>query len=1000
MRKFYLFFCRYVLVLLFLFVTAAAWSQSKTVTGKVTSEDDGAGIPGANVLEKGTSNGTVTDATGSYSINTAADATLIFSFVGYTSQEVAVGNQSAIDVNLKLDITSLNEVVVIGYGTQEKKELTSAVTSVKSEDFNRGTVNDPAQLLQGKVAGLNISKAGNDPNGGYNIRLRGIATFGANTEPLVVIDGIIGGNLNSVDPNDIASIDVLKDGSAAAIYGSRGGSGVILITTKTGKAGRFQVEYNGSAAVEDIGRTIKVMTADEYRQLSGAADFGSNTDWLDEVTELGNYQVHNLSLAGGQGGTSFRGSFNIRDANGIAINSGFNQLNGRFNLTQKALKDKATFTVNLSNTRKEAQYGFLESLRYAIISNPTMPVYDGALSTASPTGGGEYGGYAERGIFDYFNPVSIAEQNKNEGTDNTFIASLKAEYDFSDILPGIRASAFYSQQNLSEIRGQYYAKTSKWVGANRNGLGNKLTKQSFTELFETTINYDKDFGGTNLALLAGYSYQYFFNEGFGMQGGNFTTDVTENYNLGTALDFSKGLGQIVSYANSNKLVAFFGRANVNVKGNYFVSVSARYEGASRFGANNKWGVFPAASAGVTLSNLFDIPAVNTLKLRASYGVTGNQPRDSYLSLPRLSQSGYFNYNGSYIPSYGPSSNANPDLKWETKSEFDFGLDFAMLDSRLTGTADYYIRTTDDLLLSVAVPVPPNLFRETLVNIGELENQGFELALNYLAINKSNLTWTTGMNFATMKSKVVSLSSGAYSVGEGGVLYRANMGSPGQNSTQLVRVKEGDDLGQLWGPVQESVAGDGNLVFKDLNGDGTFCNCDADRTVIGNGLPTLTVGWNNSFTFGKFDANIFIRGAFGHDLVNSYRGFYENTEPTTVINYNVVNTKYFDPNIKKATVNSVHVEKADFVKLDNMSIGYNFPMQGRSVNRFRIYVAAQNLFVITEYTGVDPEVRYVDTNDVDPNGFFTAQPDPLSPGVERRGTYFTTRTFTLGLNLGF
>jgi TonB-dependent starch-binding outer membrane protein SusC len=1000
MRKFYLFFCRYVSVLLFLFLASTAWSQSKTVTGKVISEDDGAGIPGANVLEKGTSNGTVTDATGSYSITTAADATLIFSFVGYTSQEVSVGNQSTIDVNLKLDVTSLNEVVVIGYGTQEKKELTSAVTSVKSEDFNRGTVNDPAQLLQGKVAGLNIAKAGNDPNGGYNIRLRGIATFGANTEPLVVIDGIIGGSLNSVDPNDIASIDVLKDGSAAAIYGSRGGSGVILITTKTGKAGRFQVEYNGSAAVEDIGRTIKVMTADEYRNVSGARDFGSSTDWLDEVTQMGSYQVHNLSLAGGQGGTSFRGSFNVRDADGIAINSGFNQLNGRFNLTQKALKDKATFTVNLSTTRKEAQYGFLESLRYAIVSNPTMPVYDDRLSTASETGGGEYGGYAERGIFDYFNPVSIAEQNKNEGTDNTFIASLKAEYDFSDILPGIRASVFYSQQNLSETRGQYYAKTSKWVGANRNGLGNKLTKTSFTELFETTINYDKDFGGTNLALLAGYSYQYFFNEGFGLQGGNFVSDVTANYNLGYALDFSKGLGQVETYANSNTLVAFFGRANVNVNGNYFVSVSARYEGASRFGENNKWGLFPAASAGVTLSNLFEIPAVNSLKLRASYGVTGNQPRDSYLSLARLDQVGYFFYNGSYTPSYGPASNANPDLKWETKAEFDFGLDFAMFDSRLTGTADYYIRNTEDLLLPVAVPVPPNLYRETVLNIGELENQGFELALNYLAVNKANLTWSTGINFATMKSKVVSLSSGAFSVGEGGVLYRANMGSPGQNDTRLVRVKEGDDLGQLWGPVQEQVNGDGTLKFKDLNGDGTFCNCDDDRTVIGNGLPKFTIGWNNSLTFGNWDATIFFRGSFGHDLVNSYRGFYENTEPTTVINYNVVNTKYYDPNIKKATVNSVHIEKADFVKLDNMAIGYSFPMQGKAVNRFRIFVAGQNLFVITDYTGVDPEVRYVDTNDQDPNGFFPPQPDPLSPGVERRGTYFTTRTFTLGVNLGF
>lgn len=287
-----------------------------------------------------------------------------------------------------------------------------------------------------------------------------------------------------------------------------------------------------------------------------------------------------------------------------------------------------------------------------------------------------------------------------------------------------------------------------------------------------------------------------------------------------------------------------------------------------------------------------------------------------------------------------------------------------------------------------------------MNIGELENQGFELSLSYLAINQPNLTWTTTANFATMKTKVASLSSGALSVGEGGILYRANMGSPGQNDTRLVRVKEGDNLGQLWGPVQESVKADGNLVFKDINGDGTFCNCDDDRTVIGNGLPKLTVGWNNALTFGQWDATIFIRGSFGHDLLNSYRGFYENTEPTTVINYNIVNTKYFDPNIKKATVNSVHVEKADFVKLDNMAIGYTLPLEGKAITRFRVYAAAQNLFVITDYTGVDPEVRYVDSNDIDPNGFFPDQPDPLSPGVERRGTYFTTRTFTLGVNLGF
>lgn len=999
MTKFYLFLSRYVVVVL-MCASTGAYAQSKTVTGKVTSGEDGSSIPGVNIIEKGTSNGTVTDVDGKYSITVGTNSTLVFSFVGYTSNEVVVGNQTTIEVKLQPDVTSLSEVVVVGYGTQEKKELTSAVTSVKAEDFNRGTVNDPAQLLQGKVAGLNIAKAGNDPNGTYNIRLRGIASFGANTEPLVVIDGVIGGSLSTVDPNDIASIDVLKDGSAAAIYGSRGGSGVILITTKTGKAGRVIVEYSGSAAVESIGRTIDVMNADEYRQISGAKDFGASTDWLKEVTHTGHYQVHNLSLSGGSNGTSYRGSFNVRDAEGIAINSGFNQINGRFNLTQKALHDRATFTVNLSTTRKEAEYGFLESLRYAIISNPTMPVYDDRPSTDSETGGGEFGGYAERGIFDYYNPVGIAKLNISDGTDSRLLASLRAEYDFSDIIPGLRAAAFYSQQNESEMRGQYFDKNSKWGGYNRNGLANRLTKQTYTQLFETTVNYDKDFGKANLALLGGYSYQYFFNDGFGMQGGDFLTDAFTYNNMEAALDFANGLGQVVSYANSNKLVAFFGRANLNINSDYFVSASARYEGSSRFGANNKWGIFPAVSAGVTLSNLVEIPAVNSLKVRASYGVTGNQPADSYASLQRFGQSGNFYYNGSYGPSYGPQSNANPDLKWETKAELDFGVDFALLDSRLTGTADYYTRSTKDLLLFVNVPVPPNLYNQTLVNIGELENQGFELALNYLAVNKSNFTWTTGMNFATMKTKVVSLHSGDLSVGEGGLLFRANMGSPGQNSTNLVRVKEGETLGQLWGPIQEEVNADGTLKFMDLNGDGKFCDCDEDRTVVGNGLPKLTVGWTNTVTLGRFDANIFLRGSFGHDLVNSYRGFYENTEPTTVINYNIVNTKYFDPNIKKATVNNTHIEKADFVKLDNMSIGYNFPMQGKAVSKFRIYAAGQNLFIITKYSGVDPEVRYVDTNDVNPNGFFPASPDPLAPGVERRSTYFTTRTVTFGVNLTF
>lgn len=997
MTKFYLSFSRYLTALLIL-VTTLAWSQSRTVTGAVTSADDGSPLPGVNVVEKGTNNGTVTDANGNFSVNVGDNATLVFSFVGFTSQEVAVGTQSTININLVSDVTSLDEVVVVGYGTQEKKEITSAVASVKSEDFNRGTVNDPVQLLQGKVAGLNITRPGGDPNGGFNLRLRGVTTFGANAEPLIVIDGVIGGSLSTVDPNDIASMDVLKDGSAAAIYGSRGGSGVILITTKSGKAGKTKVEYNASVASETIARTIDFMTADEFRAVDGAIDLGSSTDWLDKVTRNGRAMVHNLSLAGGSDKTTYYAAMNVRGARGIALNSGFRQLNGRLNLTQKALNDRATLTANFTATSRMSEYGFKESLRYAIVANPTMPVYDN--TTDSPTAGGNYGGYAERDIFDFFNPLSIAEQNVNEGKDSRFLLNLRGEYDLSDLVDGLRFSLSYSQQNETDFRGIAYKSTSKFRGSNRNGLASQQFHQRAFELFESTLNYDKAIGSTNLALLGGYSFQDFFNNGNGIEAGDFISNEWGYWNLNdeNAQDIKNGLSNTFSYGNGDNLIAFFGRANLSFNNNYYVSVSARYEGSSRFGPNNDWGLFPAASAGVTLSNLMDIPAVNNLKLRASWGITGNRPGESYLSIPRIGSTGSFFYNGGYVTTYGPISNANENLKWETKDELDFGLDFTMLDNKLSGTFDYYTRNTKDLLLYKSVPVPPNLFGQTWLNIGELKNSGIELALNYRAVSKANLNWTTGINLATFKTEVVSLTSSE--LPDGSVFYTAGMGAPGQNAFTLARVKEGEELGQLWGPIQEDVNTDGTPKFKDLNGDNTYCDCDEDKTVIGQGLPDFTMGWVNTVNVGNFDITVFFRGAFGHDLVNSYRGFYENRESTTLNNYNIVNTKYYNPNITKAAVNDTHVENADFVKLDNATIGYNFKMNlGRAVNKLRLYLSGQNLFVITDYTGIDPEVRYVDQIDGDGGGGAGDQ-DPFAPGIERRSTYFTTRTITFGLNLGF
>ncbi len=1001
MTKLYLLIRRSLTVFL-MFGAMMSFAQGQ-VTGKVTSSEDGSIVPGVNVLEKGTSNGTSSDADGNFTMKVGANATLIFTFVGYTSQEVVVGTQTTINVALVSDVTSLSEVVVVGYGTQEKKEVTSAVTSVSSKDFNKGTVNDPAQLLQGRVAGLSITKPGGDPNSGFQIRLRGVGTVGANSEPLVVIDGIIGGSLSTVDPNDIASFDVLKDGSAAAIYGSRGGAGVILVTTKSGKAGKVQVDYNASTAVDNVARSINVMTADEYRQVSGAKDLGSNTKWLDVVTRQGSAQVHNIALTGGSKGTSYRASANLRDTKGIGLNSGFQQINARLNLTQKALNDRATFTLTLSSTSKEAQLGNANSFRYAVIANPTAPVYDNTLD--SPTAGGKWGGYAERDIFDWFNPLSIVQQSTNDRKETKQLGSLRGEYDFSNVVDGLRVAVQYSTQRETDLNGASFKKTAKFSGQGNQGRAGRTTNQQVNQLLETTVNYDKSFGGANLQLLGGYSYQDFFNEGFGASGGNYLTDAFTYNNLGSALDFANGLGNVYSYANSNKLVAFFGRANLNINGNYFVSASLRREGSSRFGANNKFGNFPAVSAGVTLSNLIDIPSVNSLKLRGSWGVTGAQPRDSYISLQQFGATGSFFYNGAYGPSYGPVSNANPNLKWETKTEINFGTDFALFNNKLTGTIDWYTRTTKDGILPVNVPVPPNLFGNTQLNIGELKNSGFELTLNYLAVKSGDFSWTVGGNIATYSTKVVSLEANGLSAAEGGVLFQAGFGSPGQNAFNVVRVKTGDPLGQLWGSVYDGVypvgtkdpSGNdigGQYKYKDINGDGKVVVADEDRAVIGNGLPKATFGFNNTFSYKQFDLSIFLQGAFGHNILNSYRGFYENLESTTVGNYNVVKTKYYDPSVTKAQVNSYHVEKGDYIRLNNASLGYNFPIKpGSAIRNLRLFASGQNLFTITDYTGVDPEVRYTDSEN-------TSGSTGLSSGIERRTTYFTTRTITFGLNLGF
>lgn len=947
------------------------------ITGRVTSAS-GEALPGVAVVVKGTTTGVSTDVNGNYTISVPeTPGTLVFSFIGMQNREVPFTGPGTLNVALQEDARALEELVVVGYGVQEKKEITSAVASVKAEDFNRGNVNDVAQLLQGKVAGLVISRPGGNPNQGFNIRLRGLSSLGANQQPLVVIDGVIGADLNSVDPNDIASIDVLKDGSAAAIYGTRGSTGVILVTTKTGKAGKPSIDYNAYVAADQVARTVQVMNAQEYLE-AGGTDLGSNTNWFDEITRTGLTHVHNLSLGGGSENTTYRVSMNYRDIEGVALNTGFRQLNGRINLTQRALNDKLALTMNMASTTRDEQFGFTEAFRYATIYNPTAPIRSNEPAFDI------YGGYYQNILFDYYNPVAILEQNQNDGQTRRLNLNLQGDL---ELLPGLTLMGRYSRNYDNGIRAQYFSRQSFWVGRDRNGLANRSTFNNVNELVESTLTYARSFDKLQFTGLVGYSYQQFDTEGFNLSGGNFLTDAFGYDRVSLAQEFQQGLGGVGSFRRRYKVIApIFARVTFNYDDTYFLQAIIRREGSTMFGTGRQYGNFPAISAGVNIARLVDIPFMTDLKARVSFGVTGALPPadQPYLPLALLApRSSFFLVNGRYVPVFGPIQNANPSLGWETKTEINYGIDFALLEGRLSGSAEYYTRSTTDLLIGVTVPVPPNLVDNTILNIGELRNSGFELATNFRAIASDRFSWTTGLNFTSFQTKIVSLSTPDAPYGERDL---GNLGSPGQNNTPLVRVREGGPVGQLWGLVYEGVGEDGKWIFRDVDGNNKIDT--NDRQVIGNGYPNFELGFNNSFTLGNFDLNLFFRGAFGHDLLNEYRAFYETRQVAG--SYNVVKTDLYNPNLTDiAKLNSIHVEDASFLKLDNATLGYNFGnLFGERLKNVRVYLSGQNLFFITNYTGVDPEVRFADGGNA------------LIPGIDRRNTWFRTRTYTFGLNVSF
>jgi len=982
-----------LVVLFFLLLGGSTVYAQIKVQGKVT---DNLNVPlsGVTVTQKGSPVSTTTNSEGNFSLSVNNEqAVLVFSYVGYQPQEMPVGNKTTFDLQLTPLAGQLNEVVVVGYGTMKRKEVTSAVATVNAAQFNKGNITDVAQLLQGKVSGLSISKPGGNPNGGFIIRLRGLSTLGANTSPLVVVDGQVGADINTVDPNDIQSIDVLKDAASAAIYGTRGSSGVIIITTKRGR-GAPLVAYNGSVTAEKPGMFTPHMSAAEFKA-AGGSDLGAETDWNKEITRTAISHIHNVSLSGGTGsGTTYIASLNYRDVEGVAIKTGFNQFNGHFGLTQRALKDRLNFTLDATITRKNSTFGFDRAFQYATIFNPTAPLH----TNDAPGAGGlnlTGSGYVEQNFVEYANPLAVLEQNTNEGVLKRTNINSTVSY---EIIRGLKFQIRYAQQTTSNFGKIYLPKTSfdsrllgpagfrNGSGFSRNGVAQQNDDESFSRLYENTLSYESKISNNlNLSAVAGYSYQSFLFNGMIVQAGDFLSDVNSD-NIFNAGDFKNAKADGRTYKNGSRLIAFFGRVNLNYKDMAFLSASLRREGSTQFGENNKWGMFPAVSVGFDVTRLTEIPSVNTLKVRASYGVTGALPPSSYLSLFLYGPTGRsFPYNGVYIPTYEPTQNENPDLKWEKKGELDLGLDFALLGNRLTGNFDYYNRKTKDLLFNATVPVPPYPTDKRWMNIGTLENKGVELLLAYDVIKSKNLTWNTGVNFSTYNVKLTELNKDL----AGTVIGASNLGSPGQEQTQITRAVEGEKIGIIWGPIYRGLDGNGKFLFDD--GTGKPVLSDAYKTKIGNGLPKFELGWTNTFRYKNLDLNIFLRGQFGHDLVNTYRAFFETSQSTVIASYNVVKTKYYDADLTSPlTFSSLYVENASFVKLDNATLGYDFNIKNGAIKGLRAFITGQNLFVITNYTGVDPEVRYTYGN----------PPNVLAPGVDARDTWVRTRSYTLGVNLKF
>ncbi|TCV20437.1 iron complex outermembrane receptor protein [Sphingobacterium alimentarium] len=990
----------YGLFWLFSFLSMAnfafAADQTNSISGRITDEQ-GAAVVGATVSILNTSSATSTDANGNYVLSnqTLGSKTVVVNMIGYerfqTTLTVAAG-ENKLDITLTGASDELEEVVVIGYGTARRKQVTGSISSVTPEEFNRGVVSSPDQLLAGKVAGLTVNRSGGDPTAGSTMQLRGPSSLTASSSPLYVIDGIVGANIELIAPDDIVSMDVMKDASSTAIYGSRAANGVIFVTTKRGKAGAPVLSYSGYAATETVSNRVNVLTAAEHKAFveeNGLTvapnETGYETDWQKAITRPGVSHNHNLSLTGGSEGTRYNASLNYFNNQGIVKRSGVEKIVARVGVDQNAFDDRLKLSFNLANsinTSQHIDYGIFNGAARFVPTSPIMsddPQY------------GQYGGYFQVvGRTGYMNPVGMLNQRDETRSNNTLLGNFKADL---KIIDGLIWSNVLSYQRTHWDRSYYMARTDFDSFALGRGFADRTALKHIDKILESYLNYNFTRDLHSFDAMAGYSYQRTKNDD-GLRGtavGFMSDDLLDNnLNLGALPDGYNPYSDF-PHIKESLLISAYGRIGYNYDEKYLFSASIRRDGSSKFGVNNRWATFPSISAAWRLTResfMQDQQLFSELKLRAGYGVSGNQNIDPYRSIIMFGpRDGQFFYNGKWVNAYGVNQNENPDLKWESTSMFNVGLDFEILGGRIGGTIEYYNKETKDLLYEYDVPSPPYQFNRLLANGASMNNQGVEVVLNANVYKNDNFRYSTTVNFARNVNEVGSLSSNIENIGVS-QRYEGDIGLEGWTGQTASIVLPGQPLGTFY--VAKYIGYDdvskrtiyqkpsGELVTQDQ------ISAPDDYQIMGYALPKFTYGWNNNFAYKNWDLNIFLRGVYGNQIFNATRADLSRLQQANVTNISndALKEGIFETPL---IASSRFLEDGSFLRLDNMTLGYRFDTsKAKYFKQARMYLTAQNLFTLTDYTGVDPELSL----------------GGLSPGIDNRSYYPKTRSFILGVNLTF